>query len=315
MCALPTAAVALLPMREDVPWPLDLAAHCALPCALALAGAALVLLLVLRMKSALLFAAIAVVPGARLWPLYAPRDHAAATGAPLLRAAIVNAFANNPTPERVRAWLVETDADVFAVLEYTPAHQRALASLRARWPHLVEHAIASPFGIALFSKHPLRDVSLEPLGASSHQAIFATIDLDGHAIALAAVHPPPPMSRDYATMRDLALEQLGTRMQRLNGARIVLGDLNATRWTQQLTRACDAAGLRDSAEGHGYQGSWPVALPRWLRIPIDHVLVSLDLVVTRRELGPDVGSDHLPVVAEISIASGRAGMAQPPNRR
>ena len=98
LCALPTAAVALLPLRENVPWPLDLAAHCALPCALALAGAAVALLLVLRIKSALLFAAIAVVPAVRLWPLYAPRDHVGTAGAPKLRAAVVNAFADNSTP-------------------------------------------------------------------------------------------------------------------------------------------------------------------------------------------------------------------------
>ncbi len=301
LCALPTAAVALLPLRENVPWPLDLAAHCALPCALALAGAAVALLLVLRIKSALLFAAIAVVPAGRLWPLYAPRDHVATEGAPRLRAAVVNAFANNATPERVRAWLEQTDADVFAVLEYTPAHQRQLAPLLARWPHVIEHAIESPFGIALFSKRPLRDVSMEPLGASWAQAIFATIDVEGRAVAIAAVHPPPPMSSDYAELRDLALEQLATRLQRIGGARIVLGDLNATRFTRQLARACDAAGLRDSAEGHGYQGSWPVMLPRWLRIPIDHVLVSKELRVLRRELGSDVGSDHLPVVAEVEM--------------
>jgi endonuclease/exonuclease/phosphatase (EEP) superfamily protein YafD len=40
-------------------------------------------------------------------------------------------------------------------------------------------------------------------------------------------------------------------------------------------------------------------------IPIDHFLVSEDVAVTRFETGPRVGSDHLPIVADIRIGIDR----------
>jgi hypothetical protein len=42
--------------------------------------------------------------------------------------------------------------------------------------------------------------------------------------------------------------------------------------------------LTDSTCGFGYQPTWPVA-NRWLRVPIDHCLVSNDIRVVRRKIG------------------------------
>jgi endonuclease/exonuclease/phosphatase (EEP) superfamily protein YafD len=53
-------------------------------------------------------------------------------------------------------------------------------------------------------------------------------------------------------------------------------------------------GLKDSRVGFGWQPTWPTGSMS-LRIPIDHVLVEPDLVVLERQVGPDIGSDHLPV--------------------
>jgi endonuclease/exonuclease/phosphatase (EEP) superfamily protein YafD len=36
-------------------------------------------------------------------------------------------------------------------------------------------------------------------------------------------------------------------------------------------------------------------------IPIDHVLVTPDLVPLRVERGPDVGSDHFPLFVELAL--------------
>jgi len=41
---------------------------------------------------------------------------------------------------------------------------------------------------------------------------------------------------------------------------------------------------------------WPVPVPGFLRIPIDHCLLSDDFQVTSVEVGSSIGSDHLPLV-------------------
>jgi endonuclease/exonuclease/phosphatase family metal-dependent hydrolase len=59
-------------------------------------------------------------------------------------------------------------------------------------------------------------------------------------------------------------------------------------------------GLRDSREGFGLQNSWPAYWP-WLSITIDHCLVSRDIRLIDRKVGPDIGSDHYPVLVEVGI--------------
>ena len=316
MLALPPLAIAVLPFWADAHWTFDLASHFALPCMAALLGAAALMLLCLRVRSAVLLLAAASLPAYALAPLYLP----SATGAlradgPRLRVAIANAYVGNRSPQRLRAWIEQEDPDAFAVLEYTTEHQRTLAPLHARYPHRIEASEESPFGIALFSKLPLLEPSRTSLGAPFSTALFAVVEWNGARLGVIAAHPPPPISADYARMRDLGLAQLANEATRLPPARILLADCNATRWSKPMREAMEAAGLRDSAEGFGFQGSWPARLPWPLRLPIDHVLVSDGLAVTRRELGPDVGSDHLPVVAEFAIVDGRAQAAQPPSRR
>ena len=38
-----------------------------------------------------------------------------------------------------------------------------------------------------------------------------------------------------------------------------------------------------------------------LTIPIDHCLISRDITVSNLYVGPDLGSDHLPLVADLHI--------------
>jgi endonuclease/exonuclease/phosphatase (EEP) superfamily protein YafD len=59
----------------------------------------------------------------------------------------------------------------------------------------------------------------------------------------------------------------------------------------------------DSAQGHGVQPTWPNFNPL-LWIPLDHVLHSTCLAVRDRIIGPDVGSDHYPVIVDFSLRQG-----------
>jgi endonuclease/exonuclease/phosphatase (EEP) superfamily protein YafD len=38
-----------------------------------------------------------------------------------------------------------------------------------------------------------------------------------------------------------------------------------------------------------------------LRIPIDHCLVSSELVVLEHTVGPDIGSDHYPLLVTLAV--------------
>jgi endonuclease/exonuclease/phosphatase (EEP) superfamily protein YafD len=76
----------------------------------------------------------------------------------------------------------------------------------------------------------------------------------------------------------------------------VVGDLNATPWSSGLRIA--------TASGLGFRSLQPAWTPTWqagsvFAIPIDHALGTAPLVITRRMVGPDLGSDHRPLVVSV----------------
>jgi endonuclease/exonuclease/phosphatase (EEP) superfamily protein YafD len=115
--------------------------------------------------------------------------------------------------------------------------------------------------------------------------------------------------------RNVVLAELGA----LAGERadvVVLGDLNITESTPRFGELLEAGHLADTRAGRGPMGTWRVIVPRvyWdlrpLRLPIDHVLIGPGLAVLDRRLGPDTGSDHLPVVADLAWRD-RAPVTEP----
>ena len=88
------------------------------------------------------------------------------------------------------------------------------------------------------------------------------------------------------------------------GALIVVGDLNTSPWSPHFRDLLTATGLRNAAAGHGWIPTWPTWFWPAL-IPIDHVLVRGPLGVEDLERGPDVGSDHYPLIAGLRLAADR----------
>ena len=83
---------------------------------------------------------------------------------------------------------------------------------------------------------------------------------------------------------------------------MLLGDLNATPWSPAFRSLLRNSDLRDSRQGFGIHSTWPSGT--WImRVPLDHILVSGQVAVHSRVVGPDVGSDHRGVVVEFSLAS------------
>lgn len=138
-------------------------------------------------------------------------------------------------------------------------------------------------------------------------AIAAELALAGRSVALLGVHTLPPVSADYAARRDaqLAAALAWATDQRAAGrAPVIAGDLNASPFSAPLRRLLAGADLVDSQRGFGVQASWPTSLP-WPRIAIDHVLHDRSLTTVARALGPDLGSDHLPVVVDLAWPAGQ----------
>lgn len=192
-------------------------------------------------------------------------------------------------------WLAGVQADVVVVLEVSPAYATGLGAL-TDYPFQRIVAQDSPFGIALLSRHPLQHVRvIEDTPGVAH--IEAQLQWQGRAVEVIALHPMPPLSPHYHRVRNATLSALANQAAVSGSPTILAGDLNATPWSS----AFSGLAQRGLHRASGLAATWPAALRGLIGIPIDQVLVSRHWAVVASDVGPPLGSDHLPVLTRLTL--------------
>jgi endonuclease/exonuclease/phosphatase (EEP) superfamily protein YafD len=100
--------------------------------------------------------------------------------------------------------------------------------------------------------------------------------------------------------RNTQLASIAELVNDVRGARVLIGDLNTAMWGEHYRQLVDSTGLRNVREGFGTLPTWPTFMP-FAMIPIDHCLVSKELLAGDVRLGADIGSDHRPLVLTLQL--------------
>lgn len=245
----------------------------------------------------LLFAT-AFINGAHVLPWYF--DDPYSTGGRELTLLQANVLATNTDYAGLFALLDDEQPDIIVLQEVSPAWAAELKRLEGAYPHRIIEERDGKFGIAFLSKYPPISsavVASEPLGFPT---ILATLDISGRRLQLVGTHPMIPVgSRNYAA-RNTQLETVANLLRSSGGARVLVGDLNASMWDLHYRALESRTGLRNVRRGFGVTPTWPTFLPIAM-IPIDHVLVSGEVGVLDVRTGPRIGSDHLPLIVTLEL--------------
>jgi len=207
-----------------------------------------------------------------------------------------NVLQSNENYQKVLKTIAEVGPDVLVVQELTPEFKEATTSLEHVYPYWRVEARVGGGGMGIFSRYPMTDIQVLTLDQSTHLAILARLEIAGRSVALLGLHPTTPVTREKFKNRTLQFEKAVALMNAINGPRVLIGDLNTAMWSPYFSDLVRDSGLRDTRLGFGIKTSWPVPVPSFLRIPIDHCLLSDDFQVTNVEVGSSIGSDHLPLV-------------------
>lgn len=287
--------MALLPQESGstLVWLLDLACHWQWLFAAGLVVTALATALAFRHW--LLLLPLAALP----WWSASPLLPAGTAAAETFSFASANVHFDNADPRPLLAWVEAEQPDALVILEVSPRYAEALATMRG-YPHRHVLAADSPFGIALYARHPLVQVK-SSTDADGLSHIEAQMAWQGRQVNLLAVHPMPPISIHFHAERNAKM----TRWARAAGASrlptLVAGDFNATPWSIAFNEL-HHLGLHRAT---GLAPTWPAALQGLSGIPIDHVLASRHWRLVTSGRGPAVGSDHLPVIARLAPVGDR----------
>lgn len=231
-------------------------------------------------------------------PLYFGKP--AATEGKTVRAMLINLYAGNGNSEQVLAFIRKADPDLLVLEEVTTKWANELAVLNNDYPYNLVETREDPFGIMLLSKHSLRNAEIVEIGDAGVPSITADVYFPLGEISIIATHPVPPIGSAYSRSRNTQLAMLPEVVAAQPRPVLLIGDLNTTPWSPWFSSLVDHSGLKNSMKGFGFQPTWPTGMP-WMKIPLDHMLHSEEIVIHNRMVGPDVGSDHRPVIVDFSI--------------
>jgi len=221
-----------------------------------------------------------------------------------LRVLMSNVEVDNEDPTRLAELIVRERPDIVGLVEVSEAWLAGLAEVREQFPYRIESP-AGASGLALwFRQPPLATSPAERLVSGGWPVLRATFEFAGRPHELWLVHPASPLRHQRRRAGNPELDALAARVRQAGGSELVVGDLNCTDGSPHFGDFLRVSGLRDGRLGFGRQPSWPTWSP--YRIAIDHAFLSPDLAVVSRRLGPDIGSDHRPLILEVAPAAGTA---------
>ncbi|CAM2065783.1 Endonuclease/exonuclease/phosphatase family protein [Sulfidibacter corallicola] len=241
------------------------------------------------------------VATAPYWGLSSSGSKAEAGDVSPLRVLFANVHGSNRRHELLGELVARENPDVIVLAEVNGAWVKALDPLSEAYPHRLVHHREDNFGIALFSRIPLESIRIIYPADHDVPAVEARLASPAGPMTIFGVHPLPPIRNDYFHARNRQMAALGSLVAAEEGAALIAGDFNATVWSPFFRDFLKSAGMEDARRGRGVLGSWPAGLPIF-RIPIDHILVGSEFRLLNLRLGPSIGSDHLPVLADVVAA-------------
>ncbi len=220
-----------------------------------------------------------------------------------LKVVTLNLNSANRSTGLIVKFVGDWQPDLLVLEEYSWYWKRELEQLKSAYPYYWDTPRQDNFGIAVYSRYPLREMQTLYLGEAKVPIITGHLEVQGRHLSLIAVHLLPPISRFYSHLRDEQLRAIAALAAHQNRPLLVAGDFNNTVWSHSFEAFLKTSGLKDPARERGLVATWP----EFPVIQIDHILVSPDLKVKALWRGPKVGSDHRPLVAEIIAATAPYG--------
>jgi len=216
----------------------------------------------------------------------------------------------NQKMEKFTEFIKNNPMDIITLQEVTDEHREILEKLKVHifsvelsgeFPFLAQKKGEYPYqaycnfravgAVAVLSKHPF-----ETEAVCLNGAIWAKVLVDDKAINVLSTHLYWP----YPHHQPEQVKELLPVLEGIPSPTLISGDFNAVSWSHAVKQIASASnthivdGLRWSIE---LKTQLPL-LP-FMKLPIDHLLLSNEFEVKSIKVEDGLGSDHLPVVSEV----------------
>ena len=207
-----------------------------------------------------------------------------------------NTWYDNEQVEAVRAEIERLDADIVTLIEFGPNKHGLLKDLATRYPHQAECFAMDYCHLAILSKLPLASSSAST-GWDGPPIIMAKLGPELGGLTVIGVHT---IRFPYAQSQFRQIKALANLIDTLPGAKLVMGDFNATPFSRITSTLANQTGLARLT----WLPSWPSQA--WLpQMAIDHIFASPGIRTLEAErIGRTAGSDHYPIMMKLAVPLG-----------
>ena len=201
--------------------------------------------------------------------------------------------------------------DIILLQEYTTRqHARLAEALADEYPYAIAEPREDFSGQGVYSRFPLRLESARLIGprgvapldsAKWERQLCCVATIAGRDVVVQNIHlPTAPMGRQLLAMHHQQVRQIRAWLESETRPVVMGGDFNCTPMSAEAG-AIRASGLTDAhrAAGAGLGTTWGHALA-WPGFRIDHVYTR-GLTPIACTVGPDIGSDHRPVLVRLRV--------------
>lgn len=223
-----------------------------------------------------------------------------------------NVLQSNEDASAVLRLIEEEDPDIVVLCEVNQRWIDDLSALEDRFSFHLTHPQDNTYGIAMYSNLEVTSARVRTLVKDHIPSIDARVRLQsGHELRLFAVHPNPPRPGESTVKRDAELVLVGREVRNEPSA-IVLGDMNDVGWSRTTNLFQEVSRLLDPRHGRGMYATYNAKSFIW-RYPLDYLFHSDDFRVVDLQTLPDIGSDHFPLLVELSHEPDAAATQEAPD--
>lgn len=205
-------------------------------------------------------------------------------------------FSNTRYAEFI-SFVRKSNPDVVFVQEATPLWLQNLHALDEPYPYMRYQPNRHGFGLALYSRLPFRKIESEYIEVAY---ILGRVRVNERPVWLLDTHLFTPTNEWHFENRNQELNSLAGIIEKLRGPIVVAGDFNMSIWSPYYDRFISETKIVDVRDNRGIFPTYPAANPVF-RIPIDLCFVSQRMKVVHVQTGPNIGSDHLPLIVDLEI--------------
>ena len=242
----------------------------------------------------------------RLWPytFLAPAQVALpdkVDGMSCARVLSFNVLQTNDRYADTVALIERIDPDILLLMETNRTWLAELEPILAGYGYRIAEPLDNKYGMIFATRLTVDRAAMIANTSSNTPTLYATLRMgDGARFEVVGLHPRPPLPGESTAKRDANIARAGARTPDELSNVLTIGDFNDVPWSSTTQKFVHEGGYVDPRAGRGSFATFPAdyAFTGW---PLDQIFVKDGVKIEELEIGADVGSDHLPLIAKVCV--------------